>query len=902
MPVTRIFSSCRDLQSFLLEEAAPANLIIVPHQRLAYQLWHRQRLENLEAGTQAWEPLPCLTLGAWWQELCRHLWLPEAPASSLTRLIRWRRAMEAGPALEGVQPDLKWAKALDETYEILCRHLLPLTDPQSGDPPLVAWRRQVTQIFEALLEEEGLLPPARLPRRLLEALEQEAIRLPGKILTVGLEKPAPIEELWLKAVAARSEVHRLQVRGNPQGVREAYTLPGPEEEMEWVAARLVACHDRDKVPLHRLAVTSPAMDDYSPRFRRVLAELLGPAEQEGRWAYNFSAGPSLGETPLFAAAFLPLRFVSWGERREELVSLFLSPYFRALAEKQADVARWDRLFREQGISQGWERLKAAAVSEFRPDSRLLERLEQALAALAKGRQPLRDWLAGIKVSWERLGFPGELNETEALQYRRLLDLLDDLGQALDQEAVSGPELLEMLSHGAKEILLPGEGVQEAGIQIMGLLEMRGLSFDRVFCLGMNSGCLPASPRSLPLLNPKERSLVLGGTYASQHRFAADLYANLLGCAPHLTLTRPLEVHGEKQVGTPLYPGPWKEAPDWAPILSQPQPAWLLAPAVRAAFTTGGGDKRPDRETGCLCLPLPPELHVTHLQTALSCPSRFLFEVLLDLQDLPDIEAGLPPRERGNFLHQVLARFVQRFRRLLSESGSWQDHEALRILRDSAHELLGPRRDDPHWEAELERWLGQEELRPGLLPALLKLEKERYQEGWRWLAVELPFQGLTKAGWPFSLKGRIDRLDHHLETGEGVIWDYKSGEIPAGTAIFERLEEVQLLCYVAAVKQGLAETAMGLAGVRAGFIGLKSTREKHLRHQDFGKNAAHWEAALSAWEDLVAEVARRLQAGDFRPDPRPAPAKNRQGACEYCRYPLICGFRPEETSARASEEE
>jgi hypothetical protein len=96
--------------------------------------------------------------------------------------------------------------------------------------------------------------------------------------------------------------------------------------------------------------------------------------------------------------------------------------------------------------------------------------------------------------------------------------------------------------------------------------------------------------------------------------------------------------------------------------------------------------------------------------------------------------------------------------------------------------------------------------------------------------------------------------------------------------------------------------MGLAGVRAGFIGLKSTREKHLRHQDFGKNAAHWEAALSAWEDLVAEVARRLQAGDFRPDPRPAPAKNRQGACEYCRYPLICGFRPEETSARASEEE
>lgn len=898
---TRIFSSCQALQNFLLEEAAPSDLILVPHRRLARQLWHRQRLKNLENGRTSWEPLPCLTLGAWWQELSRRLWLPEVPAPRLTRLVRWRRALAAAPPLEGVQPDLQWAKALDESYEILCRHGLPLTEPQPGDPPLVAWRRRVTQIYESLLEEEHLLPPARLAGRLVEALEQGAFRLPPKIMVVGLETPAPVEELWLKAVAAHTAVRRLQVRGNPQVVREAYILPGPEEEMEWVAARLVECHDWEKIPLHRLAVTSPAMDGYAPRFRRVLAELLGPAAQTGRFAYNFSAGPSLTDAPLFAAALLPLRFAALGERREDLVALLLSPYFRVLKQKQSELAGWDRRFREQRVLQGWEALRAAVVSEFRPDADVLKRLEQAFAALKGGPRPVKDWLDSVKNAWASLGFPGEPDEAESHQYGSLLTLFDDLAQALGPEEVSGPELLEWLYHGAGEILLPGEGVQEAGFQILGLLEMRGLDFDRVFCLGLNSGIFPAPPRILPLLGPEERNRVLGGTYASQHRFAADLYTNLLGCAPHLTFTRPQIVEEEEQVGTPLYPGEWQPAPDWAPVLSHPQPAWLLAPPVRAAFAVPES-RGPDRVSGVLCLPLPQELRVSHLQTALACRCRFLLEVLLGLQELPDIEAGLPPLDRGNYLHQVLARFVQQFQKVLDRSGSWPDQEALELLHRTVHEILEPLLADPHWEAERERWLGQGDLQPGLLPAWLEREKERFHQGWRWLAAELAFQGLTRTGWPFSLRGRIDRLDLHPETRECIVWDYKSGEVPSGTSIFERLENIQLHCYVAAVKQGLAGEATEPAGVKGGFIGLKSSRGKHLRHHDFGKSAAHWEEALRAWEDLVTEVAQVLQAGDFRPDPRPAPVKNRLGACEYCSYPLVCGFSLTETSEISGEEE
>jgi ATP-dependent helicase/nuclease subunit B len=899
MADNRIFPSSESLQNFLLEEGSPHTLIIVPHQRLAHQVWHRQRLAHLAQGHPAWEPLRLLTLGAWWRDLARRLWLPQVPAPPLKRLALWRRALQAGPPPAGVQADLTWARALDEAYEILARHRLPLTEPRFGDPPLVAWRRRVARLFEERLHEEELLSPARLADILLKALGEGRLPLPEQVWVVGLETPAPLEEAWLNAAARRTGVLRLQIKGNPEAVREAYAFADPEEEMEWVVARLVEIHNREHTPLHRLAVTSPIMDDYAPRFRRVLAELLGPEEQAGGWAYNFSAGPTLAEAPLFSAALLPLKFAALGERREDLAALLLSPYYTVLKENRADVARWDRLFRAERLVQGWPAMQAAVGRAFE-SGELLDTLEQSFQALAGGPRPVRVWLAGLQDGWRRLGFPGELSAAEVQQYGHLQALCRDLAQALPQETLAAPELLEWLGRGAGEAVLPGPGVQEAGLQILGLLEMRVLDFDRVFCLGMNSGVLPAPPRPLALLSLEEKAAVLGATYASQHRFAADLYANLLGTAPHLTLTRPFLVNDEEQVGTPLYAGRWEAAPDWRPILSRPHAAWLLAPPVKAAFTAEPVASAATRDPEALSLPLPQELRVTQLQTALACPCRFLLEVLLAIPDLPDIEAGLPPLERGALLHQLLARFVKRFGEVLAADPDWQDALAWEILRDTAHELLGPRLTDPHWQAELERWLGRDAAETGLLAAWLSLEKVRYHQGWRWQDAELPFQGLTRTGWPFSLKGRIDRLDFHPESGEALVWDYKSGAVPSAVSIFERLEDCQLPAYLAAVQEAAATPAP--ASLRAGYIGLKSTRREHLRHQDFGKTAAQWDDVLRAWEEQVAVVVRRLQAGDFQPDPRPAPVKATQGACAYCCYALLCGFTPEEAPETESEVE
>ena len=891
MAQLKSFSSSAALQQNLLDETEPDTLILVPHRRLARQVWHKQRQANLEQGRAAWEPLNFATLPDWWTELYQNLWPPYTLAPPLVRLGLWRRAIEAGPPLEGISPDLEWAQALDEAHELLLRHALPLDTPTPAEPPLVGWRRGVTRIYCALLREQGWLAPGEAPDYLLANLKKIRHLLPARLVVAGLETASPIEERWLEAVAQHVSVTRLLIRGNQDHLQEGLELPDREEEMAWVAARLLECHHQEHLPLHRLAVTSPVLDCYAARFESILRELLGPALAEAGCAYNFSQGPSLADTPLWKAALLPLAFLAQGERREDLVALLLSPYYLAWRAHQGSLAVWDRRFREKGAAQGWASLRAAVAQERGEDPVLagfLTALDQIWSQPGRSRHTGSDWVAWLRGAWKRLDFPGSLEGTEKLQFDRADAVLRDFTVAFGDEELPPAAALSWLNHGAGEIILPGPGVQEAGIQVLGWLEIRGLEFDRVFCLGMNSGAFPGSARPLPLLSRVEREGVLGGTQESQDRFARDLFEALLGTAPYLTLTRPMMENQEPQVGTPFFLGEWQ--PRRMPLPSQSHPAWARVSPVRAALTQPEGGEGPRGLQGTLVLNLPEELHVTQVGKALGCPLRFVLEDLLGIKELPEIEAGLNPRERGDKLHKVLAKFVRLANYIMPP-----EDKAQALLQEAARQVLGDVEADVHWQAEWRRWFGNRET-SGLLPAWLALERERQARGWRWLGVEVAFQGLARPGWPFTLKGRLDRLDFHPQQGELIIWDYKTGNVPSAAQVFDRQEEFQLPGYLCAVREGEAGIDLtDIAGMSAGVICLKSS-EKHLRHQDFAAHKDRWADLLESWEEEVRSLGELLLAGNLRPAPRPAPRRRDDGACLYCPCFLVCNYKPETANA------
>ena len=219
------------------------------------------------SGALAWEPLPLKTFQGWLQDLFQAVWPEVALAPDLRRLSLWLKAIEAAPGLEGTAADLSWAQALDEAHNLLCRHsLLAGRDARPpGDSPLFAWRSRVIRIFSQLLAEGGWLAPAELPAFLLARLQEGKITLPERIMVVGLENPAPAEDSFLTAVARRTFVTHHQVRGHPQAVQRAVLLPDRSQELAWVGARLAELASQEGLPWHRLAVTSPDLDQYLPQ-------------------------------------------------------------------------------------------------------------------------------------------------------------------------------------------------------------------------------------------------------------------------------------------------------------------------------------------------------------------------------------------------------------------------------------------------------------------------------------------------------------------------------------------------------------------------------------------------------------------------------------------------------------
>jgi hypothetical protein len=229
---------------------------------------------------------------------------------------------------------------------------------------------------------------------------------------------------------------------------------------------------------------------------------------------------------------------------------------------------------------------------------------------------------------------------------------------------------------------------------------------------------------------------------------------------------------------------------------------------------------------------------------------------------------------------------------LEDTGVWDDGLARQQLQAVATEYLSRGRENPHWEAEMARWLEGEK---ALLRQWLGLEKQRFLDGWRWQAMENTFTGLQLPGWPTRIKGRLDRVDTHQTQGV-MLWDYKTGAVPKLKDIEEDRSQFQLSGYLLALQQGLTAVPPH-PKARAGIIGLKSSREDHLKFEDFKFSADNWREILDTKLMEVARLGARVGEGDFHPDPSlPPPARN--NSCQYCPFTLVCGYRPETAGEEA----
>ncbi len=636
--------------------------------------------------------------------------------------------------------------------------------------------------------------------RLLKAMgadNERILRWPG---CVAPEARGNSEEAERAVPEARAALLEMALRP-PEGM-EPWTqpepatwragLPGlsmlaaPDAQAEAAAIALVLREALER-PGARAALVTPDRD----LARRVSAELT----RHGILADD-SAGEELGTTP--AGAFLRLiaRMVAEDFAPVPTLAALKHPLCAAGMER----GEWihavrlleRRVLRGPRPAGGLAGLRRAARASVREEE--LGRIETALDALGAAlagfagdgaARPPADLLDAHLAAAEALAstkdragglrlYAGEEGEVLA---NHLADMAPAVARMPPLDPRAWPAVFDAALAGiAARTRRTARGRDAAAhprVEILGLLEARLLSFDRVVLGALDETVWPLATDPGPWMSrPMRQGFGLPEPEARIGRVCMDFL--LSACAaPDAVLSR-----AARRGGAPTVPARWltrietflagqglelprNEAARWAAALDQPEAA---QPVQRPA-------PRPPRHMR------PDAISVTEVPELLADPYAFYAKRVLRLRALDPLDADVGALDYGTIVHAALARFVTRISRA---SGGWPGGDAAAAIWDAAAEealeAQGPRPAlAAFWRPRLRR-----------IGAFV-IEEEARLRGDGFVAASFTERKgeivLKRPRGEVTLRARVDRIDR-LGDGSLNVLDYKTGTLPAEAALLD----------------------------------------------------------------------------------------------------------------------
>jgi probable DNA repair protein len=378
---------------------------------------------------------------------------------------------------------------------------------------------------------------------------------------------------------------------------------------------------------------------------------------------------------------------------------------------------------------------------------------------------------------------------------------------------------------------------------------------------------PARPHPLLPIELQRSAEMPGASAATDLQRARRQLQSLLQAAPEVIVSH-ATVDGDRRVApSPLIASlPECDAPTRARRLID-----ALSPAPLESFIDAVAPRWQP------IIVLPGGTSIVRDQAA--CPFRAFATHRLKAEAIEPPHDGFDYRERGQLVHDVLARFWA----ALPEP-----------TRDALHALsIGRRRDLLNAAATAAHQRIQRR-RSAMSPALVQMECARLARVVdRWLQFELDTRAAfrvvaieeprTMAVGPLTFTARLDRVDE-LPDGARVIIDYKTGGAKSPAWLDERPDEPQLPLYLTATEP--QARAVALARVRANGMGYSSfAAAAGIFRGGIGswtKRFNDWESLVEFWSTVLDRLASQFAAGEAAVDP-----KRLSQTCRYCELPTLC---------------
>jgi ATP-dependent helicase/nuclease subunit B len=498
-----------------------------------------------------------------------------------------------------------------------------------------------------------------------------------------------------------------------------------------------------------------------------------------------------------------------------------------------------------------------------------------------------------------------LNEYAAATLKALEEL-EDFASTHEQslEHAGAADMAALVRGHFRGCTISFEGSPLQGVQVMGPLEFRGLSFDEVLVLDALEGILPGTAKYDPILPADIRAIFRIRDHGDWEKIYAFNFFAMLGAASrvHIFYSRKnadgQDCERSRFIERIVYEVEKKtgRAPETA---TSPMPFSIRPRELKRVKKTAAILARME------ALSISP----SSLESFVRCPLQFYFSRVLHLQEREEVAAETDGGLIGTIAHEVLGAFY----------GKYNDAD---VMRKAGEKTL---------EADLEGFLsaafrklnfdpakGLERIRAWTLLEQLRLfireDRQRMEENG--IRVEKREEGLSMAlnipgtDSPIRIKGRLDRRETEGKLLRVV--DYKTGsyfnpKVRSQTTLdledLSKLEEkeyfaalgafrkkypgMQLHMYLMLLAQ---EKGKPFEELDAAYVFLRAKGNRMLQgiFMTGGRDAREFASvekrdAMDAFVNDLGEVLRDLFAREyFLPDP------GDEKVCAWCPFRLPCG--------------
>ncbi|MFQ5737094.1 MAG: PD-(D/E)XK nuclease family protein [Thermodesulfobacteriota bacterium] len=872
--------------------------VLTVNARLARHLAQEYDAGMAGRGRGAWASPLILPLASWagllWEEGAGG-----APVLDATRgKALWERVVraDAGRGAEtlmaGSMAEAAWA-----ARTLMKEYLIPwpvddiyLTEEARA---LKRW----TRAYEAEVKRLGFVDGADLMDRAVSLVESGAVVAPAEVMVAGFDEITPRTSVLLRALEKKgTKVIAPATPGPPSGPPQAASsvrlraYADPAEEVRQ-AARWARAELAGDVTI---AIIVPELERYRALITKEFSAELDPASVLSGacvpGVFNVSLGTPLSQEPLVGCA---LALLAVGEGKMEADDLFValrSPYLSG-PEDSEEAARVDALLRrenrrEASIYDAARRMDGATG--------LRGRCEAHIAWLKRSRSRAlpAQWAQGFTALLNRLGWlePVRLTSAEFQALKSWNGVLEEFS-TLDEITgpVAGAEAAALLASLCAGTIHQPESAR-CRVQVMGLLETAGLSFDRVWLMGCHENAIPPSPSPnpfIPLFIQREHDVPRSSS-ERELAFSKKLVSRVLSSAPSVVVSYPKRADGRDLLPSPLFKGALAEEAELITVSHRVKDAASALDALEDAPPDAPipvGEQEREFVTGGTEI----------IKNQSHCPFKAFAVHRLCARELDVPEPGLAPSKRGSLLHTALKYFWEEAR----DSARLREMEEAGGLAAFAEGIAA-------------RAIGELELPEPFSARFMEIERERLVRllmdwtgkelardvGFRVKKVEVK-EEVDVGG--LRLRWRIDRVDE-LEGGGEAIIDYKSGKVSQRDWLTRRPMEPQLLIYSTSGRFDAVSFARIVPG-ECGFVGISRLSgtlpgiKAYEESRDKFEGAADWARLMELWKEIVTGLASDFLAGRAEVDPSAAP-EVRGGPCTYCGLTPLCRVSGAELHAAA----